>query len=79
MIPVKSVVGIYHEWDPLVYINLFNAKHMYTCDFWLKCLFLWEFFTDMGLEWSQDWIYASILVKNSVLGQTSYVFWRPTG
>jgi len=19
-----------------------------------KCLFLWEFFTDMGLEWSQD-------------------------
>jgi len=27
-----------------------------------KCLFLWDFFTDMGLEWSQDWIYASILV-----------------
>jgi len=41
-----------------------------------KCLFLWNFFTDMGLEWSQDWIYASILVKNAILSwdKTSHVF-----
>jgi len=47
-------------------VNLLNAQHMYTCDFCpKKCLFLWDFFTDMGLEWSQDWIYASTLVKNA--------------
>jgi len=46
--------------------NLFNAKHMYTCDFFTKKMYiLWDFFTDMGLEWSQDWIYATILVKNA--------------
>jgi len=47
--------------------DLFNAQHMYTCDFCKKniFLFLWDFFTDMDLEWSQDWIYASILVKNA--------------
>jgi len=39
-----------------------------------KCIFLWDFFTDRGLEWSKDWIYASILVsitfpkKNGGLG-----------
>jgi len=32
------------------------------------------FFTDMGLEWSQEWIYASILVKNAPLGHNFYVF-----
>jgi len=39
----------------LVLFSLFNAKHMYTCEFCpKKCSFLWGFFTDMGLEWSQD-------------------------
>jgi len=36
-------------------LNLFNAKHMYTCDFFpKKMLIFMAFFTDMGLEWSQD-------------------------
>jgi len=28
-------------------VNLFNAQHMYTCDFFFrkKCLFLWDFVT----------------------------------
>jgi len=38
-----------------------------------KCLFLWELFTDMGLEWSQDGIYASILVKKNCHG-TRHIF-----
>jgi len=42
---------------------LLKDNHMYTCDFF-PILFLRDFFTDMGLEWSQDWIYASTLVKN---------------
>jgi len=39
-----------------VYMGFFSEK---------KSLFLWDFFTDMGLEWSQDWIYSSILLKNA--------------
>jgi len=43
-----------------------------------KCLFLWDFFTDMGLEWSQAEFMHLFLVKNerinSVLGQNFYVF-----
>jgi len=48
--------------------NLLHAGHMYVYMWFFsekKCSFLLDFFTDMGLELSQDWIYASILVKKS--------------
>jgi len=39
-------------------LNLFKAKHMYTCDIFFskKMFILWEFFTDMGLEISQAFV-----------------------
>jgi len=54
-------LGYMGDWAAHFFIiNLFKAKHMYTC--YVLSEKNVNFFTDMSLEWSQDWIFAYIFV-----------------
>jgi len=58
-----------YSWND--HFNLFKAKHMYTCDFCPKEMFvLWDF-TGMGFYW---YGFGMVPGLNSVLGQNLYVF-----
>jgi len=63
----KYICHQFHQFP----LHPLKALHVVTAYPWYKSekyLFLLEFFTDMGSEWSQDKIYASISVQICLLG-----------